>query len=261
MQYDDRVEIAEKRNYKIVKANEIIQKARYDLNLTELKTLAYILSMVKPTDKPQTIYAFSIKDYCKTCGINDTSGNNYEMVKKNLKKLRDTSFFLMQEDGTETTIGWLAKAWINPGSGKVKVRFDEDLEQYIIGLVNNYTQYELLCTLPMRSQYSYRMYELLKSYAFTQTHTFQIDELKKLVNAAKYINFKDFRKKVLEISIKEINLYTDIDVSYEPIYKGRKVVKVKFLIRTKNHLGRFESHIRATDTIDGQMSIYNYIEG
>ena len=40
-----------------------IQKARYDLNITELKTLAYIFSKIKPTDDKLEEYTFSIKEY------------------------------------------------------------------------------------------------------------------------------------------------------------------------------------------------------
>lgn len=260
MKYDDRLEITKSRSYQVVKANEIIQKARYELNLTELKALAYILSMVKPNDRERTIYSLSVREYCRICGINDTSGRNYEIVKSSLKKLRDTSFYLMQEDGTEVSVGWLDKVWINKGSGKIRVRFDEDLEKYIMGLIGNYTQYELLCTLPMRSQYSFRLYELLKSYAFAGKHTFDIDTLKTLLNATTYKNFKDFRIKVLKISMEEINLYTDIEVNYEPVYKGRKVIQVKFDITQRDAWGRNENSIRATAALDGQMNIYDFIE-
>ena len=252
MNYDEKIMISTKRNYNVVKANEIIQKARYELNLTELKTLAYIFSMIKPDDTIDQIYTFSINEYCKVCGIDNTSGKHYATIKKSLKALRDKSFFLMKEDGTETTVGWLAKVWLNKGSGKVKVKLDEDMEQYVIGLFENYTQYELLSTLPMRSQYSFRIYELLKSYAFTKRHTFDIDELKRLLAAEKYVNFKDFRKKVIEIAIKEINLYTDLEVNFEQICKGRKVIQVKFEIKQRDAFGRLASSSRATMELDKQ---------
>lgn len=257
MNYDEQITLNKQRSYKVVKANEIIQKARYELNLTELKTLAYIFSMVKPNDKINQIYTFSIIDYCKVCGIDYKSGKHYANARRNLKALRDKSFFLTKEDGTETTVGWLDKIWTNKGSGKVKVRLDEDLSQYLVGLFENYTQYELLSTLPMRSQYSFRIYELLKSYAFTHRHTFDIDELKHLLVAENYVNFKDFRKKVIEIAVKEINLYTDIEVKFEPIKKGRKVVQVMFEIVQRDSWGRYEASKRAIEEIDGQLSLFN----
>lgn len=259
MDYDDRVQIAIKREYKVVKANEIIQRARYELSLVELKTLAYILSLIKPNDTIDQIYTFTVADYCQVCGIDYDNGKNYLTVKQGLKALRDKSFFLIKEDGTETTVGWLDKVWINKGSGKIRVRLDEDMEQYVKGLISNFTQYELLSTLPMRSRYSFRLYELLKSYAYQKRHTFDIVELKKLLAAETYVNFKDFRKKVLEIGIREINLYTDIEVVYQSITKGRKVIEVAFEIRTRDAWGVAMNYRRASNTLNGQMDIYDFL--
>ena len=258
MNYDNRIDISEQREYKVVKANEIIQKARYDLNIIELKALAYIFSKIKPNDTELQEYTFSIKEYCQVCGIDYKNGGNYIYIKETIKALRDKSFWLLDEDGTEVLIGWLAKARINKGSGKITVKLDEDLQRYVIGLFDNYTQYELLSTLPMKSSYSFRMYELLKSYAFTKHHTFNIDELKRVLMAENYKNFKDFRRKVIEISVKEINLYTDIEVNWKPITKGKKVIEVEFSIIQRETWGRLEASYRAVEEIEGQMSLEDY---
>ena len=258
MNLDTKCEISQQRCYKVVKANEIVQRARYDLNITELKALAFVLSKIKPTDAEQPEYTFSIKDYCQVCGIDYKNGGNYEYIKSTLKGLRDKSFWLQDEKGNETTVGWLGKVKINKGSGKVSVKLDEDLQQYVFGLFENYTQYELLSTLPMKSAYSFRIYELLKSYAFTKKHVFDIDELKRLLMAEHYINFKDFRKKVVEVAVKEINLYTDIEVMWEPVTKGKKVIQIKFDIKQRDVWGRAMAQSRATEQIEGQLCLDDY---
>lgn len=258
MNYDNKINISIQRDYQVVKANEIIQKARYDLNITELKTFAYIVSKIKPTDEMNQEYVITIKEYCQVCGIDYKNGGNYQFIKKNLKSLRDKSFWLMDENGVETTVGWLQKARINKGSGKIVVKFDEDIQKYVIGLFENFTQYSLLSTLPMKSSYSFRMFELLKSYAFANEHTFDVQELKKLLGAEHYSNFKDFRKKVIEIAIKEINTYTDIEVSWQPITKGRKVIEVKFFIRTRDTVERLNASGKAVEQIENQISMFDY---
>ena len=52
-------------------------------------------------------------------------------------------------------------------------------------------------------------------------------------NIKTYNNFKDFRKKVLEVAQKEINEFTDINISFEPITQGRKVVQIRFKVCRK----------------------------
>ena len=255
-------EITQQRSYKVIKANEMIQKARYDLNITELKLLAFIISKIKPGDEELKSYAFPVKDFCQVCGIDYSNGWNYKHIKALLKGLRDKSFWVMDENGNEVLIGWLQKARISKGSGVITVKLDEDMHKYVIGLFSNYTQYELLSTLPMKSAYSFRIYELLKSYAFTKSHTFKVDDLKQKLGAEHYTNFKDFRNRVISTAVKEINLYTDIEVSWEPVKYGAKVVEVKFSIRQRDTWGQAEALRKANRAIEsqipGQMSIYDY---
>lgn len=257
-EYREELELLEQRDYKVVKANEIIQRARINLGIVELKTFAYILSKVKPTDKEGQSYTFNIKEYCKVCEIYDHSGKNYANVKKALKTLRDKSFWLTDENGKETTIGWLSKAKIDKSSGKITVKLDEDMQKYVVGWFEQYTQYALCQVLPMQSQYSFLLFELLKSYANLKKYTFDIDDLKSKIGGVNYSNFKDFRKNVLEKATKEINLYTDLEISWEPITKGRKVIQITFYIteRDKNW-GNFRT-VKMKKQIDGQMNFMDY---
>lgn len=259
------IEVYEERNYAVVKANEIIQKARYSLGLAELKAFSYIVSKVKPNDASGTEYTFTVNEYCKVLGIDTNNGKNIQDIKKSLKSLRDTSFWLTDENGNESTVGWLEKARIVSGSGKISVRFDEDLHKYICGLYSNYTQYSLLCVLPMKSSYSVRIYELLKSYAFTKHHTFEIEDLKKKLGCLHYERFPDFRRNVLEIATREINEFTDIEISWECVTKGRKVTAVKFRIKQKDSYSLFLSSNKANQLLDGeqvegQLNIYDLEE-
>ena len=243
-------EISKKRSYSIIKSNDIIQKARYDLNVRELKVMSYIFSQIKPTDKINQEYVFTINDYCSVCGIDKSNGGNYKDVRQALKTLRDKSFWVTLPSGEETTVGWLAKVTMSKKSGEVKVKLDEDIQKYIIGIFNSYTQYELLSTLPMQSQYSIRIYELLKSYAFQKKHRFLVDDLKKQLAAEIYVNFKDFRRRVLEVAEREINQFTDLNVSWDTETKGRKVIAVTFTIKQLDSWGKLESSQRAIQALD-----------
>lgn len=246
---DSGVELYNQRSYNVVKSNEIIQHARDELSIAQLKAFAYALSKVKPDDKKEQWYEFSISDYCSVFGIDGDNGGNYSYVKKIFKSLRDTSFWLINENGHETTVGYLDKVDTHKGSGKVRFRFDEDLSKYILGLMNNFTQYSLFYTLPMRSAYSFKLYELLRSYAFTERHEFAIDEFKKLLNCSQYTNFKDVRVRVIETALKEINLYTDIEVTWEQKCQGKKVVAVIFNIAQRNTWDKAVAEKRVMDEL------------
>lgn len=262
MTTEEKEEILKAREYQIVKSNDLVLKTRYDFTVNEQKTLAYVCSMIKPVNaidnanKSQFVleYEFEILDYIRVLGLEKT-GKVYNEIKVILKGLRDKSMWLTLENGSETTVGWLDKVWTNKRSGQAKVRLDEDLVPYLFALREKYLSYGLKNILCMKSQYSIRMYEILKAYhdmKIGQTDhrcaddkqeepksiswTIDLEELKKqlMVDTVKsYSNYKDFRKYVLEKAQVEINEMTDIKVYFTPITKGRKTIKVKFTITNK----------------------------
>lgn len=260
MNNDEKIEVLNKRQYSVVKGNELVQQNRFELSLIEQKTIAFICSMIKPIETLEQLnnvpfeleYEFNIRDYCKICGIDYDNGKNYANIKATLKRLRDRSMWLVMPDGSESLVGWLAKVNINKKSGIVKIRIDEDLVPYLFNLQQKFTQYQLYNILAMKSAFSIRIYELMKSYAFRKSKTFDIDELKRLLvveNIKSYKNFADFNKRVLEKAQEEINELTDLSIHFEPIKKGRKVVKIKFQIEQKTPLQSFVAYEKTNEKL------------
>lgn len=259
MKSDERIEIEKKREYLVVKGNELIQQNRFELSLQEQKTVAFICSMIKPIEaldrankEPfQLEYEFNIRDYCKICGIDYDNGKNYADVKAVLKHLSDRSMWL-DNGNEEILVRWLSKVRTNKKSGIAKIRLDEDLVPYLFDLGQRFTQYQLYNILTMKSAFSVRIYELMKSYAYQKTKTFDIDELKRLLMVSETKSYKDFslfRKNVLEKAQNEINEVTDINIYFEPVTKGRKVIKVKFRIEQKNPIERMLAGATAQDRL------------
>lgn len=252
MNCDEKSDILTKRDYFVVKGNELIQQNRFELSLIEQKAVAFICSMIKPIDAVdrangisfQLEYEFSIRDYCRVCGIDYDNGKNYANVKATLKKLSDRSMWVTFEENSaeEVLCRWLSKVRINKKSGIAHIKLDEDLVPYLFDLGRKFTEYQLYNILAMKSAFSVRIYELMKSYAFRRTYTYELDDLKRLLmveDVKSYKNFNLFKTKVLDKAQEEINELTDINIYFEPITKGRKVVKVKFCIEPKKPLERF----------------------
>ena len=237
---EESFELEKKKGYLVVKDNDLIQKNRFELSLTEQKTVAYVCSMIQPMQSEesgfQLDYEFKIREYCKICGIDYDNGKNYQDVKATLKKLRDRSMWMTLSDGSETPVSWLDRVTANKKKGIINIRLDDRLIPYLFDLKQQFTQYQLYNVLGMKSAFSVRIYELMKSYSFRHTITFEIDELKKLLmveDVKSYNRFPDFRRFVLEKAQAEINELTDIDISFEPIKTGRKVTSIRFTIEEK----------------------------
>lgn len=242
--------LSEVRDHLVVKRNDLIQKSRHQLDLQEQKIILYMISKIKPSDKDFIEQNFSVAEFCKLCGLDENNGGNYAYIKNTLKTLSDKSIWVTLEDGSETIFRWLNDVTINKRSGFIKLKHDEKLKPYLLDLQENFTRYNLIYTLAMRSQYSTRLYELLKSYQYKKFVVFGIEDLKRLLFAETYTRGNNFKQRVLEIAMKEISKLTDISVTYELIKEGRKFTEVRFDITQKDVGGRLSAWARISEVID-----------
>ena len=220
------------RDYKVVKHNKLIQRSRYELSAQEQKIILYLITKIKPEDTELELYEFNIKDFCEVCGIN-TSGKNYILLKEIIFELTSKIIRVTLENGDETVVRWIEKPYLNKKSGTIKIKLDKDMKPYLLHLKEKFTKYSLYFTLAMKSRYSIRLYEILKSYQYKNECEFEIEHLKKMLSAETYKLFGHFKEKVLEIAMREINDYGDISVKYELERQGRKFHKIKFKMALK----------------------------
>lgn len=223
----------------VVKANDLIQKSRFNLSLQQQKIVLYLISQITPFDEDFKLYEFSIPEFCKICGIDLTSGGNYQTLKAAIKDIADKSIWVTIED-EETLLRWIEKPYVNKQSGIIKIRLDNDMKPFLLQLKENFTSYELIWTLHFKSKYTIRLYELIKSIHFHELEEYRreysLEDLRRLLDADKYERWIHFKQRVLEPSIEEINSYSDKNVIWEPIKKGKSVERIRFIITTKDSL-------------------------
>ncbi len=100
---------------------------------------------------------------------------------------------------------------------------------YLTEINKNFTEYQLHYLLAITSASAIKLYKLLYQYKKFGKRTFSIIDLKEQFGLGeKYAQYKNFKQKVIEPSIKQINTFTDLIVSYEEEKIGRKVDKLEF---------------------------------
>lgn len=252
--HQEHISILTGQENKVVKHNDLVQKSRFQLSLVEQKTINFLISLIKPQkdgiDIQSLEYEFEIQQYCKICGIDYNQGTNYKMVRDTLKSLRDKSVIVTLADGTNTSVSWLNKFWCR--RGWAKIRFDEDMAPYLFEQCNNTTRFELLNILPMKSKYAVRMYEICRSWAGLKSHTYSLEELRRVLGIPEneLVRYPDFRRKVLEISQKEINKHTNLNIHYELITKGRKVIQIRIHIAEKSAIEKTIAQNKGNDILE-----------
>lgn len=222
----------------VVKSNDLIQKSRFALSTQQQKILLYLISRIKPSDEQFKLYEFSIAEFCQACNI-CYSGSNYQELKNSIKELSDKSMWIELQDGTETLVRWIEKPYINKKSGIIKIKFDNDMMPFLLHLKKNFTQYELIYALNFRSKYSIRLYEAISSIHFHKLEEYRkaydIEQLRKLlgINDNTHRQYREFKRKALEPAINEINKYSDQNIKYDEIKKGRKTIGIELIINSK----------------------------
>jgi plasmid replication initiation protein len=209
------------------KANDLIE-AKYKLTLEEQRLVLYLISLIDKDDKDFKEYEITVKEFCEFSGF--PTNNFYQYFRQMSDSLLQKRIDLIEDDRI-VHLCWLAQTIFYPHKGKISVQFASELKPYLLQLKGNFTYYELKNIRSLRSNYSIRLYELLKQYQKLKKRTFVVDELKTIIGVEKnYPQYGLFKKYVLLVAQKELLDKCDIYFDFAEIKEGRKVIKVEFLI-------------------------------
>lgn len=184
-------------------------------------------------------------------------------IKKTFQVLKNTSLeFEKNENGDkiECDYNLIAGSEYNTSQETFKIFFMDRLYKHII----DYTIYAPLnldILTKFKSFYSQRLYELLRLWSRTDiviNKNFKIDQLRFILGVEnKYPEYKNFKQRVLNQAIKEINSIGNMKVDIEEIKNGRKVDEIRFTIldfERKTYFKKNESVIEVKDHNDMPMN-------
>ena len=219
----------------VVKSNYLIQKSSFALSAQQQKIMLYIISQIEPSDDDFKFYEFKITDFCRITGI-EAEGNIYKALRDNIESIAKKFVWIESPEGNSVSLRWIDKIQINKTQGLLSIRLDEDLKPYLLNLKSNFTKYELIYALNLKSKYAIRLYEYLKSILYDKRTTYKIKmsiaEFYLIFNS-NYQQFKSFNTRVLQPAYKEINEKTDLIFDYELIKKFKKVEEIKITVSQK----------------------------
>lgn len=214
----------------VIKDNTLIN-ASYTISLTEQRIL--LLSIAKAQKNGSEI------NHNEYVGIHaseyvEAFKTDRKTVYRDLKKACDTLFsreFSYKKDGKVVRSHWLQSSIYDENNGSIEILFAKELIPFISQLKNRFTSYHLEDVKEMTSVYAIRLYELIIAWKSTRkTPVFAIAELREKlgVEPKKYPRIDNFKMRVLDVAINQINELTNIQIKMEQHKKGRSIVGFSF---------------------------------
>lgn len=237
----------------IIKSNYIIE-ASYKLSVGEQRVIYVLTSLINKNDEDFKLYKFTAKEFADIIGTK--SKNIYNQVSQYVEALRDKDLTIVKEKSILKT-KWLSSAEYFADEGYVELEFSPKLKPYLLLLKERFTKLSLEQMVSFNSQYSGRIYELLKQYQNIGFRTFKIEDLKSLlgIEIGEYKLYGDFKRKILLKAQQEINSENELLIDFEEIKTGRKVTSIKFYIKQNKTKARNEIAITTVASEEPQQDL------
>ena len=218
-----------KDNVIVSQSNKLIE-ASYKMTLAEKRVICLLASKINRQDEDFKKYKIKISDLAEFIGLKGSY--IYTQTEQLTKKLISRVLTFKESPEVKVQVSFLSSARYHQGKGTVELCFDPEMKPYILQLKGQFTNYYLKHIARLRSVYSIRIYELLKSYQRFGRKKFTIQELKTIFQmpSNQYTRYSHFKGRILQPAQKELREHTDIYFEFEEIKDGRKVNAILFLI-------------------------------
>jgi plasmid replication initiation protein len=228
-------------NAKVTCSNDIIE-AGYRLTLMETRLLQACIAQIDSTKELRVTDRFelSAKDFAKLYKISEESA--YDELKEVSKQLFSRHIVINNPDPEQPKIKQTRTQWITsidylPDEGKIYLFFAPKILPYLSQLKGKFTQYELKNIGNMKSTYGIRLYLLMMQWKTTGTRTIDIDWLKKQLELDdSYERMNNFKARVIDPAVNDMNKNSDYTVSWEQRKTGRRVTHLTFTFAEKQPL-------------------------
>jgi plasmid replication initiation protein len=235
--------------------NVELVNATYKLSLLEQQMIIYAIARGREDDSLvlDRIFHLNVAEFSKTFG--------YEKQHDIYNRLKAASFRFFERyvklaipdadfDGTEiTNVHWLALHSYNDAKGVISIKFNEFILPHITrldGKLKPYISYRLDSVCEITNIYAMRLYEQMMKFIWIGKMPLEVSWIRENFGLTeKYKTMSNFKMRVIDTAVKQINECSDIFVSYTEIKDGRNIIAFIFTIRQKHPTSEVEAKAEA----------------
>jgi hypothetical protein len=180
-------------------------------------------------------HEITIKQLCKLIAY---QGNNHSAIKDALKGLLSTVIEWNVVNDSTGTEDWTASSILASVSlrGPICLFAYSPRMKELLHSPTMFGKINLMVQSHFKSSYGLALYENCIRYrGLPYTKWFDLETFRKLmgVPSNKYTVFRDFKRRVLDKSVEEVNSYSELIVDAEVCREGRQVTKIRFSLKER----------------------------
>lgn len=215
----------------VLMKNNVLIKARYDINTYENKLFILLLYKLQKINETTCKCILKVSEIKKI--LNARTVRNKKEISTLLSELRKRTIYFKTNDK------WGEYGFINGFEYDPKSdAFEIEASEKVYGLLreyleNGYTPINMNIWLGLKSSYAQRFYDLLRLWSNTKTTIeYSINELRELlILEDKYIEYRDFKRRVINPAVKELNSTGFFEIEIKENKVGRKVESIDFIVK------------------------------
>ena len=220
----------------VIKDNALIM-ASYSLTVEEQRLILACIQKAHTKKIPRTNNSLEIvltvREYAELYDVKMVTA--YKALSNSADKLYDRTIRIAEEGVKKRNARWIQEH-AEYDSGRIKLIFSDLVSQHITEVVTAQTAYMIAQASQLRSLHSIRLFEIFQTVIDHEERQgcweVSVDELKEILDVNKnYDRWADFKRKVIDPSLKAINKDTSLKVEWRISKKdGRKISHIEFTV-------------------------------
>lgn len=211
----------------IVKKDNALINACYVMTLAEQRLL--LLASAKAGGEKIALQGLKLQasEYAESFKV--SSGAAYKALKEAAEGLFERRVTFHEGPQKKTVTRWVSHVVYQEGC--IEIAFAPKVQPLLCELKNRFTLYALEQVASLTSIHAVRLYELLIAWRTTgKTPVLELQDFRQKlgIEPDEYPRMTNFKQRVLDPAVAQINAHTDINASYTQHKKGRSITGFSF---------------------------------
>jgi hypothetical protein len=223
--------VARAQRTKVVAQHNTLVETPTTTTLLEAKIFALMLRCIRRGDLEAPTAVIPLNELFPSYG-----GHQHELLEAAMLRMMSATIRVPELNEEAVHLVSLCDSMrYDPETKLLIATFGKAVTPYLINLAGNFTTADVDELLAIKSNSTHTLYWLFRSWQFKSPHTVSVDELRELTMPKKnqYGRYSDFRSKVLQPSVAELNELS-FDITYtERRQRGKAVTYITFNIGKK----------------------------